>query len=182
MSYHIAKKHSEAIHRTVLIYKSCDKDFHSFYNLREHKRKEHGAQKVSGTQSVDVEQLMVDVGDKSLKEESETWKHFLLDSEIENGRHRVYNFAKDSLDPKHLLENLDVVSDSLRYAAKVNVAFGFILKIKEDGKCRYYYAHETITLLERAKLVATTEDLTKVKNLFCNIDLIESWTRERTNT
>ena len=44
-----------------------------------------------------------DVDDISPKEELETCKHFLVDSEIGNGRHRVYNFAMETLDPKYLL-------------------------------------------------------------------------------
>ena len=77
--------------------------------MREHKRKEHGAQRGSGAQSVDVAQLMGDVYDNSLKEELETCKHFLVDSEMENGRHRAFNFARDTLDPKFFFEILDDV-------------------------------------------------------------------------
>ena len=51
-----------------------------------------------------------------------------------------------------------------------------------EGSCRYYYAHENITLVERSKLVATTKDLTKIKNLLSNTDVIESCTRKRANT
>ena len=44
MNYHVAKKHSKATARFDHKGKKCDKDFHSYYKLREHKRKEHGAQ------------------------------------------------------------------------------------------------------------------------------------------
>ena len=67
-------------------------------------RKEHGAQRGSAAQSVDVKHLMGDVDDNSLKEELETCIYFLADSEIENVRHRAYSFAMDTLDQKHLLE------------------------------------------------------------------------------
>ena len=160
-NYHIAEKHSKAAARVVHKCQIYDKDFHSFYNLREHKRK-HGAQRGSGAQNVDVTQLMGDVDDNSLKHELETCKHFLVDSEMENERNRVLNFAMDTLDPKYVLEKLDVVFDSLKCAAELNVAFGFVLKNVEGGSCRYNYAHENNTLLERSKLVATTEDLTKI--------------------
>ena len=56
-----------------------------------------------------------------------------------------------------------------------------MLKNVEDRKCRYYYAHENITLLERSKVVANTEDLTKIKNLLTNTDVIASCTREPAN-
>ena len=94
-------------------------------------------------------------------------------------RHRVYNFAVDSLDLKQLLKNLDVVFGSLRCAAKLNVAFSVVLKNVEDGSCKYYYAHGNNTLWERPKLVATLEDLTKIKKLQSNTDATESCTRKR---
>ena len=81
---------------------------------------------------------------------------------------------------KHL-EKLDVVFDSLKCAAKLILAVGFVPENKEDWSCRFYYAHEKKTLSERSKLVATTEDLTKVKNLLTTTDVIESCTRERAN-
>ena len=120
--------------------------------------------------------------DNSLKEELETCKRFLVDSEIENGRHRIYKFAMDSLDPKYLLEKLVVVFDSLICSAKLNVAFGFVLENVEDGSCRYYYAQEKITLMERSKLVATAEDVTKMKIILNSIDVYESCTKKRANT
>ena len=79
---------------------------------------------------------MGDVDDISSEEELETCKHFFVDSEMENGRHRVYNFAMDTPDSEHLLEKRHVVFDSLKYAAKLKLAFGFELKNMEDGSCR----------------------------------------------
>ena len=75
---------------------------YSLYLLREHKRKEQGIQRGSGAQNVDVTELMGDFEDNSLNEELEKSKHFLLDNEMENARHRVYNIAMDTLDPKYL--------------------------------------------------------------------------------
>ena len=65
----------------------------------------------------------------------------LVDSEMENGRHKVYNVAMDTLDTENLLEKLDVVFDGLKSAAKLNKAFSFVHKNVEDGSCRYYCAH-----------------------------------------
>ena len=70
---------------------------------------------------------MGDVDDNSLKEELETCKQSLLDSEMENYIHRVYNFGMDTLDLKYLLEKLEVLFDSRKCAAKLNVSFGFVL-------------------------------------------------------
>ena len=93
---------------------------------------------------------MGDVDDNSLKEELKTCKQFLVDSEMENGRHRVYNFAMDTLDPKYLLENLDIVFASLKCADRLNIAFEFVLKDVEVASCRQYYARKNNKLLERS--------------------------------
>ena len=107
---------------------------------------------------------------------------FLVNSEIENGRHRVYNFTMDTLDPENLLEKIEIVFDSLICAVELNVASNFVLKSVKHGSCRYYYAQEKVTLLERYKLAAITEDSTKIQNLPSNTDVRESCSRDRANT
>ena len=64
----------------------------------------------------------------------------------------------------------------------MNLAFGFILKNIEDGGLRYFYAYENNTLLDRSKLVCTHDDLAKLKDFLNKTDVIESCSRERTNT
>ena len=64
---------------------------------------------------------MGDVDDNSLKEELEMCKQFLVDSDVKNGRHRLYSFAMDTLDPENLFEKLDIAFDTLKCAAKLNV-------------------------------------------------------------
>ena len=66
--------------------------------------------------------------------------------------------------------------------AKVNLAFGFVLKNIEDGMCRYFYAHENNTIMERSKLVCTQADMTNLKHKMHKIDFVDFCTRERTNT
>ena len=88
----------------------------------------------------------------------------------------------DTPDPKYLLEKLHFGFDSLICAAKLNVALDFVLKNVEGRSFRFRFAHKNKILLERSKLVATTEGMTKVKILLSNIDVIESLTRERANT
>ena len=55
------------------------------------------------------------------------------------------------LNSKYPLEKIDVVFNSLKCAAKLNVAFGFVLKNVENGSCRYDYAQDNFTLLEKSK-------------------------------
>ena len=71
---------------------------------------------------------MGDVDGQSLREELESCKRFLTDTEMENGRHRVFNIAMSSFDISLLTDKLDYVFKELKCAAKINIAFGFVLK------------------------------------------------------
>ena len=97
----------------------------------------------------DVNNLLED-DDADLKEELQACQHFFVDSELEKGRHRVFNFAMSTFDNSLFNKKLDLVCNGLKCAAKVNLAFGFLLKNVEDGSCRYFYAHENNTLRERS--------------------------------
>ena len=152
------------------------------YALRQHKNTQHGTQIGFGASNIDVEDIVGDVGDQSLGEELQSCKHFLTDTEMENGRHRVFNFAMSSFDISLLNDKLDYVFKELKCAAKVNLAFGFVLKNIEDGMCRYFYAHENNTIMERAELVCTQADVTNLKDRMQKMDIVDICTRERANT
>ena len=64
----------------------------------------------------------------------------------------------------------------------MNLAFGFILKNMEDGRFRYFYAHENNTLLDRSKHVCTQDELTNLRDILNKSDVIESCSREKMNT
>ena len=127
---------------------------------------------------------MGDVDNQSLREELQSCRHFLVDFEIQKGRHSVFNFAfaVNNLTAQVIEEKLDCVLDKLKCVAKDNLALGFILKSIEDGKFRYFYAHENNTLLEQSKLVSNKEDMAKMKEILKKTDLIESCTKEGSNT
>ena len=135
LNYHIAKKHS--VPRPSITYecKLCHAEFPGFYALRQHKNTQHGTQIGFGANNIDVEDIVGAVDDQSLREELESCKHFLSDTEMENGRHRVFNFAMSSFDMSLLNDKLDYVFKELKCAVKVNLAFGFVLKNVEDGSC-----------------------------------------------
>ena len=101
---------------------------------------------------------------------------------MDNGRHRVFNFAMSSFEMYLLNDKLDYVFKELKYAAKVNLAFGFVLKNVEDGSCRYFYAHENNTVMERSKLVCTQADMTNLEDRMQKLDIFEFCTRERSIT
>ena len=135
----------------------------------------------SGSSDVDVEHIVGDVEDHSLREELRSCQHFLVDSELERARHKVFNYAVETLNETIVNEKLDQFFNNLKCAAKVNLAFGFILKNIEDGGFRYFYAHENSTLLDRSEPMCTHDDLAKLKDFFNQTDVIESCIRGRMN-
>ena len=182
INYHIAKQHSAAGPSKTYKCSLCHVDFSGFYALRQHKNNQHGKQIGFGASNIDVEDILRDVDDQSLREELQSCRHFLVDSEIQKGRHSVIKFAVNNLTAQVIEENLDRVLDKLKCVAKLNLALGFILKNIEDGKFRYFYAHENNTLLEQSKLVSNKDDMAKLKEILKKTDVIESCTEERTNT
>ena len=136
----------------------------------------------SRTRNADVEHIVGDVEDHSLREELRSCQHFLVHSELEKARHKVFNYAVETLNETIVNEKLDHFFNNLKCAAEVNVAFSFFLKNIEDGGFRYFYAHENNTLLDRSKLVCTHDDLAKLKFFLKKTDVIESCSQERMNT
>ena len=74
----------------------------------------HIARRRSGARNVDDTNVMGDVDDTNLTEELLTCKIFLVDTEMYNGRYRIFNFAMHPVDLKVLQEKLDTVVDNLK--------------------------------------------------------------------
>ena len=179
LNYHIAKKHTTPRAKNTHKCKICFKEFSGFYALRQHKTSEHGLQMKSA--ELDVGNNLED-DDSDLKEEIQACQHFLVDSELEKGSHRVFNFAMSTFDNSLIDKKLDLVFKGLECAAKVNLAVGYVLKNVADGSCRYFYAHENNTDLERSKLVCTPDDITNLKEKVQKMDIVDLCTRERAKT
>ena len=97
LNYHIAKQHSAAGLPKTYNCNLCHAEFPGFYALRQHKNTQHGKQIGFGASNIDVEDIVGDVDDQSLREELQSCRHFLVDSEIQKGRHSVFNFAVNNL-------------------------------------------------------------------------------------
>ena len=162
MQHHHSKKHTSV--------KSCFKEFSGFYSLRQYKTNEHGIQMKSP--EIDVKNLLGD-DDADFKEELQACQQFLADSELEKGRHRVFNCAMSTFDNFLINQKLDLVIKGLECVAKVNFAFGFVLKNFEGGSCRYFYAHENNKLMERSKLVCTPDDITNLKEKLQEMGIVD---------
>ena len=182
LNYLIAKKHGARKPDVTFNCKLCFQEFPRFYALRQHRNTQHGMQIGSRTRDVDVGHMVGDVEDHRLREEVRSCQHFLVDSELERARHKVFNYAVENLNETIVNEKLDHFFNNLKCAAKVNLAFGFILKNIEDGGFGYFYAHENNTLLDRSKLVCTHDALAKLKDLLNQTDVKETCSRERMNT
>ena len=180
LNYQFVKQHSAAGPSKTYMCTLCHAEFPGFYALRQHKNTQHGTQIGFGARNIDVEDIMRNVDDQSLREELQSCRHFLVDSELQKGRHSV--FGVNNLTAQVIEEKLDRVLDKLKCVAKLSLALGFILKNIEEGKFRYFYAHENNTLLEQSKLVSNKDDMAKLKEILKKTDVIESCTKERSNT
>ena len=114
LNYLIAKKHSVPRPSITHKCKLCHAEFTSFYALRHHKSTQHGTEIGFGANTIDVEDIVGDIDDQSLREELKSCKHFLTDTEMENGRHRVFKFAMSSFDVSLLNDKLDYVFRELK--------------------------------------------------------------------
>ena len=158
----MAKKHAQPNSKQSTVFTSCEQEFPSYYSLQQHRRKEHGAKQRKPSDTVVVLNKIVEEegeGGEQLKEEFSACQHFLVDTEMENGRHKVFNFQMSKLETKIINEKLEEVFNKLDSAAKINIALGFILRNIETGEYRYFYTHENNTLFEKSHLLCTKADL-----------------------
>ena len=160
LNYHIAKKHSAP--KLDIRCKLCHQGFPGFYVLRQPRNTQHGMQIGSRSRDVDVEHRLGDVEDQRLREELRSCQHFLVDSELERARVKVFNYAVEFLNETIVNEKLDPFFNFFKFSAKVNLAFGFIFKNIEDGGFRYFYAHKNNTLPDLSKVVCTHDELSKL--------------------
>ena len=145
LNYHFAKKHRAPKLDVTFKCKLCFQEFPRFYALRQPRNTQHGMQIGSGTRDVVVEHIVGDVEDHRLRDELRSCQQFLVDSELERARHKVFNYPVENLNETKVNEKLDHFFNILKCAAKVNLAFGVNLKNIEDGGFRYFYAHENNT-------------------------------------
>ena len=97
LNYHIAKQHSAAGPSKTYKCNLCHAEFPGFYALRQHKNTQHGKQIGFGASIIDVEDIVGDVDDQSLREELQSCSHFLVDSEIQKVRYSVFSFVVNNL-------------------------------------------------------------------------------------
>ena len=112
-------KHSAPKPEVTFKCKLCYAEFPGFYALRQHRNTQHGTEIGSGTRDVDVEHIVEDVEDHSVREELPSCQHFLVDSELDRARHKVFNYAVETLNativnkkPDHFFQQFEMCSKS----------------------------------------------------------------------
>ena len=63
----------------------------------------------SRTTDVDVEHMVGDIEDHSLREELRSCQHFLVDFELEKARHKVFNYAVETLNETHVNKKFVII-------------------------------------------------------------------------
>ena len=109
---------------------SCEQEFPSYYSLQQDRRKEHGAKQRKPSYSVaDLNKIVDEEGadGEKRKEEIRACQHFLVDTEMKNGKHKVFYFQISKSDTRTINEKLEEVDDKLDSAAKINIALGIVL-------------------------------------------------------
>ena len=151
MGYHVAKKHAQPSSKKSTLCPPCEQEFPSYYSLQQHRRKEHGIKQRKSSDTVaDLNKIVEEEWEdgEKLKAELSACQHFLVDTEMENGTHKVVNFQLCKLGTKIINEKLEDVFNKLDSAAKINIALGFVLRNIETGEYRYFYAHENNPFLK----------------------------------
>ena len=89
-NYHIAKKYEAPKPKIVHTCKECKEDFTGFYALRQLKSKVHVQSfKTTG----DFSPLLDAIDDDNLKEDQLPCQQFLVDSQLEKGRQKTFQFC-----------------------------------------------------------------------------------------
>ena len=100
MNFDTSKKHLNSTPKST---KSvlCEKKFPSYYSLQQHRKKVHGLKARKTNDSVaDLNKILENEEDSDQqRDELNTSQHFFKDTEMENGRHKVFNFQLSKLDP-----------------------------------------------------------------------------------
>ena len=151
MGYQVAKKHGQPSSKQSTVCPSCEQEFPSYYSLQQHRRKEHGAKQRKPSDTVaDLNKIVEEEEEdgEKLKEELSAFQLFLVDLEMKNGKHKLFNIQMSKLDTKIVNEKLEEAFNKLDSATKINISLGFVLRNIETGEYRYFYAHENNTLFE----------------------------------
>ena len=154
----------------------------NFWILSETETRSSQYQIAIKTSNAELDLLLEQIDVAELKEQLNCCKQFLVDSELEKSRHSVLNLAVSSFNNSVLNKNSDHMISQLKCAAKVNLAFAFVLQNLEHEMCRYLYTPKNDTVEERSGLNYSEDDKTNLKEKLQNVDFVDHCTSGRANT
>ena len=123
LNYHIAKKHSAAKPDVVFKCKLCYQEFPGFYALRQHRDTQHGMQIGSGTRDKDAEHIVGDVEDHRLREVFCACQNFLVNSDLERTRHKIFNYAVENPNETTVNKKFDLFFQQFKMCSKSESGF-----------------------------------------------------------
>ena len=100
MNFHASKKHVKSTPKSTKCV-SSEKKFPSYYSFQQHCKRNHGfrARKTSDS-VVDLNKILESEEDSDQpRDELNACQHFLTDTEMENGRHKLFYFQFSKLEP-----------------------------------------------------------------------------------
>ena len=142
LNYHVARKETAPKPDFTFSCKICNQDSPGFYALRQHKNTQYGFP--NKTTYAEPDDVMNEMTDMNLKWELRSCHSFSVDSDVERARHKVFNYAVENRNETVVKNNLDHFIDNLKCSAKVNLAFGFILK-KIEVESSDVFTHTKLT-------------------------------------
>ena len=97
LNYHLAKHHDLKDVKLSTVCTVCLEELPSFCSLQQHKKRKHGTSTKVGTKSSEklkevLESEELDQNNEQLQQELSACQHFFDNTEMANGRHRVFNF------------------------------------------------------------------------------------------
>ena len=79
----------------------------------------------SGTRDVDVEHIVEELEDHRLRKELRSCQHSLVDLELERARHKVFNYAVETLNETIVNEKLGSFFQQIEMCSKSEPGFWF---------------------------------------------------------
>ena len=153
-NYHIALKHCAPKLFVTFMYDLCYQEFLQFYILRKQEYTQHSFPIM--TANVDLDAIKNKIDDTIPKNGLCPSQHSLAASEFEQARHKVFNYAMENFNATIAAKKPNYSFNSLKCAAKVNLALGSILKILKTEYSDTLKHTETIPCGTYPNLCATS--------------------------
>ena len=108
--------------------------------------------------------------------------HFLRYTEDARTKSTIYNFPLKELSTSDLREHLKLILSNLPCAAKVNFAFGFVLRDITEDVYRYHHAADNSTVFEKPFVLSNQADIDFVLDMLPDEDIFQMMVKDRPST